>query len=45
MPGCSIPSTEFVRVLFQGMPDELGEAARLDGAGALRILLRIVLPL
>ncbi|MGW1550618.1 2'-5' RNA ligase family protein [Streptomyces sp. NPDC002346] len=34
-----------VRAFFQGIPDELHEAARLDGAGDLRILLRIVLPL
>ncbi|WP_246113780.1 carbohydrate ABC transporter permease [Streptomyces montanus] len=34
-----------VRAFFQGIPDELHEAARLDGAGDPRILLRIVLPL
>lgn len=34
-----------VRAFFQGIPDELHEAARLDGAGELTILCRIVLPL
>jgi putative aldouronate transport system permease protein len=34
-----------MRGFFQGVPAELYEAARLDGAGELRILLRIVLPL
>ncbi|OIV37369.1 ABC transporter permease [Mangrovactinospora gilvigrisea] len=34
-----------VRAFFQGIPEELHEAARLDGAGELRVLTRIVLPL
>jgi len=34
-----------MRGFFQGIPEELYEAARLDGAGDLRTLLRIVLPL
>ncbi|MBO1331073.1 carbohydrate ABC transporter permease [Streptomyces sp. VRA16 Mangrove soil] len=34
-----------VRAFFQGIPDELHEAARLDGAGELTIMCRIVLPL
>lgn len=34
-----------MRGFFQGVPGELIEAARLDGAGDLRILTRIVLPL
>ncbi|MEU2431588.1 carbohydrate ABC transporter permease [Streptomyces sp. NPDC007861] len=34
-----------VRGFFQGIPDELYEAARLDGAGELRTLFTIVLPL
>ncbi|MEV8567462.1 carbohydrate ABC transporter permease [Streptomyces sp. NPDC051322] len=34
-----------VRAFFQGIPDELYEAARLDGAGELTILRRLVLPL
>ncbi|MFI5015020.1 MAG: carbohydrate ABC transporter permease [Hyphomicrobiales bacterium] len=34
-----------MRQAFLGMPDELIEAARLDGAGEWRILFRIVVPL
>jgi putative aldouronate transport system permease protein len=34
-----------LRGFFQSVPEELFEAARLDGAGNLRILLSIVLPL
>lgn len=34
-----------LRGFFQGIPDDLYEAARIDGAGELRILWRIVLPL
>lgn len=34
-----------VRAFFQGIPDELIDAARIDGAGEVRILTRIVLPL
>lgn len=34
-----------VRQYARGIPDELLEAARIDGAGELRIFLRIVLPL
>ncbi|MFD0141037.1 MULTISPECIES: carbohydrate ABC transporter permease [unclassified Streptomyces] len=34
-----------VRAFFQGIPEELHEAARLDGASDLKVLLRIVLPL
>ncbi|WP_254878598.1 carbohydrate ABC transporter permease [Streptomyces sp. NA04227] len=34
-----------VRAFFQSVPSELYEAARLDGAGELTILCRIVLPL
>jgi ABC-type glycerol-3-phosphate transport system permease component len=34
-----------IRQFFQNIPEELHEAARLDGAGEVRILLRIVLPL
>jgi putative aldouronate transport system permease protein len=34
-----------MRGFFQGIPEELYEAARIDGAGDLRILFRIVLPL
>ncbi|MEU0205333.1 carbohydrate ABC transporter permease [Streptomyces canus] len=34
-----------LRGFFQGIPDELYEAARLDGAGDLRVLVSVVLPL
>ncbi|MBE8472291.1 carbohydrate ABC transporter permease [Streptomyces justiciae] len=34
-----------LRGFFQGIPEELYEAARLDGAGDLRVLCTIVLPL
>ncbi|HEY1175736.1 MAG TPA: carbohydrate ABC transporter permease [Phytomonospora sp.] len=34
-----------MRGFFQGVPSELIEAARLDGAGEFRILTRVVLPL
>ncbi|GAA2348672.1 hypothetical protein GCM10010431_85660 [Streptomyces kunmingensis] len=34
-----------LRGFFQGIPEELYEAARLDGAGDLRVLFSIVLPL
>ncbi|MET4052593.1 multiple sugar transport system permease protein [Frigoribacterium sp. PvP054] len=35
----------FLRQFFVGLPTEIEEAARLDGAGDLRIFLQIVLPL
>lgn len=34
-----------IRTFFEQMPDELEEAARMDGCGDFRYLLRIVLPL
>ncbi len=34
-----------IRNFFQGLPEELIEAARIDGAGEWRIFLQIVLPL
>lgn len=34
-----------VRAFFQAIPEELMDAARIDGAGETRILTRIVLPL
>ncbi|NHN32519.1 carbohydrate ABC transporter permease [Paenibacillus agricola] len=34
-----------MRTFFQGIPDSLHESANIDGAGELRIFLRIVLPL
>ncbi len=35
----------FMRQFFRTMPDELGEAARIDGASEFQIFLRIYLPL
>lgn len=35
----------FLRQFFRTIPQELEEAARIDGAGRLRVLVRIVLPL
>lgn len=35
----------FLRQFFSGLPEEIEEAARIDGAGDLRIFLQIVLPL
>jgi len=34
-----------MRTYFRGLPDELGEAARIDGAGEFRILVQIILPI
>lgn len=34
-----------MKTFFEGLPGELVESARLDGAGELRLLLRIILPL
>ena len=34
-----------MRTYFDGLPDELEEAAKLDGAGELKIFFRIILPL
>lgn len=37
--------TFLLRQFYQGIPFELDEAARVDGAGAVRIHLNIILPL
>ena len=37
--------TFLLRQFYRGIPFELGEAARVDGAGAVRIYLNIILPL
>lgn len=34
-----------MKTFFEGLPGELAESARLDGAGELRLLVRIILPL
>ena len=41
----SATATFLFRQFFLTMPDELAEAARIDGAGPLRVLLRLLLPL
>lgn len=35
----------FMKQFFEGLPDEIGEAARVDGAGEFQIFWRIYLPL
>ena len=44
---CNAPgwNTYFFRAYFQGIPKELVEAARIDGASELSIFFRIMLPL
>lgn len=41
----SVFSTFLLRQYYRGLPMDLDEAARLDGAGSLRIWLQIILPL
>lgn len=41
----SIFNILFMRSFFLSMPDELGEAARMDGAGELKIFFRVYAPL
>jgi multiple sugar transport system permease protein len=44
--GSNLPFTIFfLRGFFQGIPKEYEEAFRLEGAGTLRVLVRLVLPL
>jgi multiple sugar transport system permease protein len=46
LPGVALPLSVFImRQYAQSVPDELLEAARIDGAGELRIFFRIFLPL
>ncbi len=46
LPGAiSVANAFIMRNFFQGLPEELKEAARMDGAGDLHILLRIIPPL
>jgi multiple sugar transport system permease protein len=35
----------FMKQVFEALPEELGEAARVDGAGEFRIFLRVYMPL
>jgi multiple sugar transport system permease protein len=46
LPQLIVPAMVFIlKKFFDGIPRELEEAARMDGAGSLRIFLQIVLPL
>jgi putative aldouronate transport system permease protein len=38
-------NTLVMKGFFEGLPEELGEAARLDGASELQVLIQVVLPL
>lgn len=41
----SVFNVFIMKTFFEGLPAELSESARLDGAGELRLLLRIIFPL
>lgn len=46
LPGAAGPfAVFFMKQFFQSLPDELGEAARIDGAGEFRIFAQVYLPL
>jgi len=46
VPACAnIYNTFVMRSFFEGLPEELKEAARIDGASELYILFRIIMPL
>lgn len=46
LPMAFLPfGTVFMTQIFQGIPDEILDAAKLDGAGTLQILLRIMAPI
>jgi len=46
LPGAvNITNTLIMKSFFESLPDELEEAARLDGANDLKVLLHIILPL
>jgi putative aldouronate transport system permease protein len=44
-PAVSVYNTLVMRAFFEGIPEEIKEAARIDGANDLQILWRVVLPL
>lgn len=44
-PAVSVYNTLVMMAFFEGLPDELKEAARLDGANELQVLWHIILPL
>ncbi len=43
--GINITNLLIMKSFFEGIPDELKEAARLDGANELQVMLKVVLPL
>jgi len=43
--GINIYNALVMKSFFEGLPDELKEAARLDGANELQVLIRVILPL
>ncbi|MCE1196577.1 carbohydrate ABC transporter permease [bacterium] len=46
LPGAiSVYNTLIMKSFFEGIPDELKESARIDGASELTVLMRIVMPL
>jgi len=44
-PAVSVYNTLVMMGFFEGLPEELKESARLDGANELQVLLRVILPL
>jgi putative aldouronate transport system permease protein len=44
-PAVNVYNTLVMMSFFEGLPDELKEAARLDGANELQVLFRVILPL
>jgi putative aldouronate transport system permease protein len=44
-PAVSVYNTLVMKAFFEGIPEEIKEAARIDGANDLHILWRIILPL
>jgi len=44
-PAVSVFNTLVMMGFFEGLPEELKESARLDGANELQVLIRIILPL
>jgi len=44
-PAVSVYNTLVMKAFFEGIPEEIKEAARIDGANDLQILLTIILPL
>ncbi len=44
-PAVSVYNTLVMKSFFEGLPEEIKEAARIDGANDLNVLLQIVLPL